>query len=65
MENDMDIYMDANFTGNYDNQNIQSRYTSRSRNRYIVMYKEFLVSCKFQLQTEICLSSVWSEYTGL
>ena len=58
----MNVYMDADFAGNYDSQYTQSRDTARSRHGHIVMYKGYPVSWKSQLQTKICLSSTELEY---
>ena len=57
--------MDADFAGNFDKDDTASRDTARSRHGYIIMYKNCPISWKSQLQTEICLSSTESEYTGL
>ena len=65
MKQDMEVYANTYCSGNYDIQDTQSRKTVRSRYGYIVIYKGCPVSWKSQLQTEICLSSIESEYTGL
>ena len=56
LSKDMEVYVDADFAGNFDSQDTQSRDTARSRHGYIVLYKGCPVSWKSQLQTEICLS---------
>ena len=44
--NDMEVYIDANFGWNIDSQDNQSRDTGRSRHGYIVMYKRWLTRWK-------------------
>ena len=65
LDKDLEIYVDADFSGNYDCMDTESRDTARSRHGYIIMYKGCPLNWKSQLQTEICLSSTESEYTGL
>jgi hypothetical protein len=62
---DMEIYVDADFSGNWDSTESHHRDTARSRHGYIVMYAGCPVTWKSQMQTEIALSSTESEYTGL
>ena len=65
MDTELEVYVDADFAGNFDPKDTMSRDTARSRHGYFVMYKNFPLSWKSQLQTEICLSTTESEYTGL
>ena len=65
LDKDLEVYVDADFAGNYDCMDTESRDTARSRHGYIIMYKGCPLNWKSQLQTEICLSSTESEYTGL
>ena len=65
MDKDLQVYVDADFAGNFDKDDTTSRDTARSRHGYIIMYKNCPICWKSQLQTEICLSSTESEYTGL
>ena len=62
---DLEVYVDADFAGNYDRNHTQDRDTARSRHGYFILYKGCPVTWKSQLQTEITLSSTESEYTGL
>lgn len=62
---EFEVYVDADFAGNYDRSNTSDRDTARSRHGYIIMYKGCPITWKSQLQTEITLSSTESEYTGL
>jgi hypothetical protein len=62
---DMEVFVDADFSGNWDAKESQHSDTARSRHGYIIMYAGCPVSWKSQLQTEIALSSTESEYTGL
>ena len=64
-EKGFEVYVDADFAGNFDRTNTQNRDTARSRHGYIIMYKGCPLTWKSQLQTEITLSSTESEYTGL
>ena len=61
----MEVYVDADFAGNFDKHDTRDRDTARSRHGYIVMLHGCPISWKSQLQTEITLSSTESEYTGL
>ena len=63
MDKELEVYVDADFAGNFDPKDTLSRDTARSRNGYFVMYKTCPLSWKSQLQTEICLSTTESEYT--
>ena len=62
---DMEVYVDADFAGNFDKEDTASRDTARSRHGYLIMYQNCPITWKSQLQTEITLSSTESEYTGL
>ena len=64
-DKDMEVFVDADFSGNWDGAESHNRDTARSRHGYIIMYAGCPVSWKSQLQTEIALSSTESEYTGL
>ena len=59
------MFVDADFAGNWDPKEADKRDTARSRHGYVIKYKGCPVTWKSQLQTEICLSSTESEYTGL
>ena len=59
------VYVDADFAGNYDRDDTSNPDTARSRHGYIILYEGCPVSWKSQLQNEITLSSTESEYTGL
>ena len=61
----MEVYVDADFAGNWDRKDTQNRDTARSRHGYIIKYMGCPVVWKSQLQQEIALSSTESEYTGL
>ena len=60
-----EVYVDADFAGNWDSQETQDKDTARSRHGYIIMYAGCPVVWKSQMQTEIALSSTESEHTGL
>ena len=64
-DKDMEVYVDADFSGNWHAEESWDRDTARSRHGFIVMYAGCPILWKSQLQTEIALSSTESEYTGL
>ena len=47
---DLEVYVDADFAGNYDSNDKISRDTARSRHGYIIMYKGCPINWKSQLQ---------------
>lgn len=62
----LEVYVDADFMGNWDpKEAANDRDTARSRHGYIICYAGCPIVTKSQLQTEICLSTTESEYTGL
>jgi hypothetical protein len=61
----LEVYVDADFAGNWDKDKTWDPDTARSRHGYIVTYAGCPILHKSQLQTEIALSSTESEYTGL
>lgn len=61
----LEVYVDADFAGNWDPVDTKSPDTARSRHGYAIYYAGCPILCKSQLQTEITLSSTESEYTGL
>ena len=61
----MELYVDADFSGNWDANETWDRDTARSRHGYIIKYEGCAIMWKSQMQTEIALSSTESEYTGL
>ena len=64
-EKQLEVYVDADFSGNWDPKEKWDRDTARSRHGYFVMYAGCPILWKSQLATEIALSSTESEYTGL
>jgi hypothetical protein len=62
---DMEVYADADFSGNWHAKESWDRDTARSRHGFIVMCAGCPILWKSQLQTEIALSSTESECTGL
>ena len=63
--NGLEVFVDADFSGNWKKEESYDRDTARSRHGFIIMYEGFPVLHKSQLQTEISLSSTESEYTVL
>ena len=61
----IEVYVDADFAGNWDRDDSINPDTARSRHGYIIKVHGCLIVWKSQLQTEIALSSSESEYTGL
>jgi hypothetical protein len=62
---DLEVYVDADFCGNWDPKETWDVDTTRSRHGYIISYTGCPVMWKSQLQTEIASSSTESEYCGL
>ena len=62
---DLEVYVDADFAGNWDPTETSDKDTARSRHGYIISYAGCPILWKSQLQTEIALSSTESEYTGM
>jgi hypothetical protein len=61
----LELFVDADFAGNWDPSETEDRDTARSRHGYVITYAGCPITWKSQLQTEIALSSTESEYTGL
>ena len=61
----IEVYVDADFAGNWNRDESLHPDTARSRHGYIVKFLNCPIIWKSQLQTEIALSSSESEYTGL
>ena len=61
----LELYVDADFAGNWDPEETHDIDTSRSRHGYAVKFGNFLIQWKSQLQREIALSTTEAEYTGL
>ena len=59
------VFVDADFTGNWDSKDTENPDTTRNRHGYIIRYLGCPTSWKSQLQQEICQSSTNSEYAGL
>ena len=61
----IEIFVDADFAGNWNKSEADDIDTARSRHGYVIKYMGCPVVWKSQLQQEIALSSTESEYTGL
>lgn len=61
----LEVYVDADFAGNWDPNEYEDCDTARSRHGYYITYAGCPILWKSQLQTEVALSSTESEYTGL
>ena len=61
----LEVYVDADFAGNWSREESNDRDTARSRHGFVILYEGCPILHKSQLQTEIALSSTESEYTGL
>ena len=64
-EKGLEVYVDADFAGNWDPDEHGDPDTARSRHGYFITFAGCPIVWKSQLQTEIALSSTESEYTGL
>ena len=56
----LDVYVDADFNGNWDKDKSLDRGTARSNHSYIIMYAGFPLLWKSQFQNGITLSSTES-----
>ena len=61
----LEVYVDADFSGNWCKEDCMDIDTARSRHGYIIKYLNCPIVWKSQLQGEVALSSSESEYTGL
>ena len=61
----LEVYVDADFSGNWNKEDALNQETARSRHGYIIKFMNCPIVWKSQLQHEIALSSTESEYTGL
>jgi len=61
----LEVFVDADFAGNWDPDETEDRDTARSRHGYLILFAGCPIVWKSQLQTEVALSSTESEYTGL
>ena len=61
----LEVFVDADFAGNWDPNEYEDCDTARSRHGYYITYAGCPILWKSQLQTEVALSSTESEYTGL
>ena len=61
----LEVYVDADFAGNWNPKEFEDPDTARSRHGYFITFAGCPIVWKSQLQTEIALSSTESEYTGL
>ena len=61
----LEVYVDADFSSNWDPKETHDRDTARSRHGYYIMYAGCPIMWKSQLQHKIALSSPESEYTSL
>ena len=64
-DKDLEVYVDADFVGNWTKEEANDRENARSRHGYIVQYNGCPILWKSQLQGEIALSSTESEYMGI
>ena len=62
---DLQLFVDADFSGNWTQLESNDRDSARSRHGYIITYNGCPLLWKSQMQTEIALSSTESEYIGI
>ena len=62
---DLEMFVDADFSGNWKKEEAHIRDSARSRHGYVITYQGCPLLWKSQLQTEIALSSTESEYIGI
>jgi hypothetical protein len=62
----LDVYVDADFAGNYNKEDAsEESYTAKSRYGYLIIYQGCPITWASKMQTEIALSSTESEFIGL
>ena len=61
----LEMYVDADFSGNWKKDESNERDSARSRHGYVIRYNNCPILWKSQLQSEIALSSTESEYIGI
>ena len=61
----LEVYVDADFSGNWSMEDAINQDSARSQHGYIIKYMNCPVTWKSQLQHEIALSNTESENTGL
>ena len=61
----LEVFVDSDFAGNFDKNDLDNPDTARSRHGYILTYAGLPIVWKSQLQTEIALSTTEAEYIGL
>ena len=61
----LEVFVDADFAGNWDPLDTDNRDTARSRHGFVITYRGMPIIWRSQLQNEIALSTTESEYTGL
>jgi len=61
----LEVFVDADFAGNWDPSEYEDCDTARSRHGYYITFAGCPILWKSQLQTEVALSSTESKYTGL
>jgi len=59
------VYVDADFAGNWHRDDAEHSYTAWSRHGYIIMYTGCPLHWASQLQTKIALSTTKSKFIGL
>ena len=62
---DLEVYVDADFAGNWDTEDTDDVDTACSQHGFVVMYTGCPISWKSSLQTEVALSTTESEYIGI
>jgi hypothetical protein len=60
----LEVYVDADFVGNWDPLDTENRDSARSQHGYVIKYNGCPIVWKSQMATEIAMSSTESEYTG-
>ena len=59
------MYVDSDFAGTWDREDLTNRDTVWSRHGYFICYNNVPITWKSQLQHEIALSTTEAEYAGL
>lgn len=61
----LEVFVDADFAGNWDPLDTDNRDTARSRHGFVITYRDMPIIWRSQLQNEIALSTTESEYVKI
>ena len=65
MDKGLELYIDANFFGNWYKEDSENSDTESTRHGFVISYKGCPIVWKLSLHIEIYLPSTWNYYTEL